>query len=153
MSNRSYTPKNLLLDATCGYPLAHYVENLASNIDMNKDDTNVELNTLRLSIYKGILSVLQQDALSVEKLQEQIAEWKAIKKIEDISKLINDVDTSTLTKDDLRNVKRAIKELDEVVTAIVDGMNKVINKCAHLANKHEKVIENHTDNADKKTED
>jgi hypothetical protein len=133
------------LDATCGYPLAHYVETLASNIDMNKDDTNVELNTLRLSIYKGILSVLQQDALSVEKLQEQIAGWKTIKKIEDISKLINDVDTSTLTKDDLRNVKRAIKELDEVVTAIVDGMNKVINKCATLANKHEKVIENHMD--------
>ena len=150
MSNRSYTPRNLLLDATCGYPLAHYVETLASNIDMNKDDTNVELNTLRLSIYKGILSVLQQDALSVEKLQEQITGWKSIKKIEDISKLINDVDTSTLTKDDLRNVKRAIKELDEVVTAIVDGMNKVINKCATLANKHEKVIENH---ADKKTEE
>lgn len=149
MSNRSYTPRNLLLDATCGYPLAHYVETLASNIDINKDDTNVELNTLRLSIYKGILNVLQQDALSVEKLQEQIAGWKSIKKIEDISKLINDVDTSTLTKDDLRNVKRAIKELDEVVTAIVDGMNKVINKCATLANKHEKVIENHVD----KTED
>lgn len=145
MSNRSYTPRNLLLDATCGYPLAHYVETLASNIDMNKDDTNVELNTLRLSIYKGILNVLQQDALSVEKLQEQIAGWKSIKKIEDISKLINDVDTSTLTKDDLRNVKRAIKELDEVVTAIVDGMNKVINKCATLANKHEKVIGNHVD--------
>ena len=140
MSNRSYTPRNLLLDATCGYPLAHYVENLASNIDMNKDNTNVELNTLRLSIYKGILNVLQQDALSVEKLQEQIAEWKTIKKIED--KLINDVDTSTLTKDDLKNVKRAIKELDEVVKSIVDGMNKVINKCATLANKHEKVMEN-----------
>lgn len=150
MSNRSYTPRNLLLDATCGYPLAHYVETLASNIDMNKDDTNVELNTLRLSIYKGILNVLQQDALSVEKLQEQITGWKSIKKIEDISKLINDVDTSTLTKDDLRNVKRAIKELNEVVTAIVDGMNKVINKCATLANKHEKVIENH---AEKKTEE
>lgn len=147
MSNRNYTPRNLLLDATCGYPLAHYVENLASNIDMNKDDTNVELNTLRLSIYKGILSVLQQDALSVEKLQEQIAEWKTIKKIEDISKLINDVDTSTLSKEDLKNVKRAIKELDEVVTAIVDGMNKVINKCATLANKHEKVIGNYTDGA------
>ena len=145
MSNRSYTPRNLLLDATCGYPLAHYVETLASNIDINKDDTNVELNTLRLSIYKGILNVLQQDALSVEKLQEQIAGWKSIEKIEDISKLINDVDTSTLTKDDLRNVKRAIKELDEVVTAIVDGMNKVINKCATLANKHEKVIENYVD--------
>jgi hypothetical protein len=141
------------LDATCGYPLAHYVENLASNIDMNKDNTNVELNTLRLSIYKGILNVLQQDALSVEKLQEQIAEWKSIRKIEDISKLINDVDTSTLTKDDLKNVKRAIKELDEVVTAIVDGMNKVINKCAILANKHEKVVENHTDGAIKKTEE
>lgn len=151
MSNRSYTPRNLLLDATCGYPLAHYVENLASNIDMNKDDTNVELNTLRLSIYKGILSVLQQDALSVEKLQEQIAEWKTIKKIDDISKLINDVDTSTLTKDDLKNVKRAIKELDEVVTAIVDGMNKLINKCATLANKHEKVVGNYTDDA--KTEE
>lgn len=153
MSNRSYTPRNLLLDATCGYPLAHYVETLASNINMNKDDTNVELNTLRLSIYTGILNVLQQDALSVEKLQEQIAGWKSIKKIEDISKLINDIDTSTLTKDDLRNVKRAIKELDEVVTAIVDGMNKVINKCATLANKHEKVIEKHVDNADKKTEE
>ena len=151
MSNRSYTPRNLLLDATCGYPLAHYVETLAGNIDMNKDDTNVELNTLRLSIYKGILNVLQQDALSVGKLQEQIAEWKTIKKIEDISKLINDVDTSTLTKDDLKNVKRAIKELDEVVTAIVDGMNKVINKCATLANKHEKVVGNYAD--DTKTEE
>lgn len=150
MSNRRYTPRNLLLDATCGYPLAHYVETLASNIDMNKDNTNVELNTLRLSIYKGILNVLQQDALSVEKLQEQIAGWKSIKKIEDISKLINDVDTSTLTKEDLKNVKRAIKELDEVVTAIVDGMNKVINKCATLANKHEKIIENHVE---KKMED
>lgn len=151
MSNRSYTPRNLLLDATVGYPLAHYVENLASNIDMNKDNTNVELNTLRLSIYKGILNVLQQDALSVEKLQEQIAEWKAIKKIEDISKLINDVDTSTLTKDDLKNVKRAIKELDEVVTAIVAGINKTIDKCVMLANKHEKFIGNYTDK--KETED
>lgn len=151
MSTHSYTPRNLLLDATCGYPLAHYVETLASNIDMNKDDTNVELNTLRLSIYKGILSVLQQDALSVEKLQEQIAEWKTIRKIEDIPKLINDVDTSTLTKDDLKNVKRAIKELDEVVTAIVGGMNKVINKCATLANKHEKFIGNYTN--DTKTEE
>lgn len=151
MSNRSYTPRNLLLDATCGYPLAHYVENLVSNIDMNKDNTNVELNTLRLSIYKGILNVLQQDALSVEKLQQQIAEWKTIKKIEDISKLINDVDTSTLTKDDLKNVKRAIKELDEVVTSIVTGINKVIDKCAMLANKHEKFIGNYTDK--KETED
>ena len=150
MSNRSFTPRNLLLDATVGYPLAHYVENLASNIDINKDNTNVELNTLRLSIYKGILNVLQQDALSVEKLQQQIVEWKTIKKIEDIPKLINDVDTSTLTKDDLKNVKRAIKELDEVVTAIVTGMNKTIDKCAMLANKHEKVVGNHTD---KKTED
>lgn len=151
MSNRTYTPRNLLLDATVGYPFAHYVECLANNIDMNGNDTDVELNTLRLSIYKGILNVLQQDALSVEKLQEQIEGWKAIKKIEDISKLINDVDTSTLTKDDLKNVKRAIKELDEVVTAIVTGMNKTIDKCAMLANKHEKFIGNDTDK--KETED
>lgn len=142
MSNRTYTPRNLLLDATCGYPLAHYVETLASNIDMNKDNTNVELNTLRLSIYKGILNVLQQDALSVEKLQEQISEWKTIKKIEDISMLINDVDTSTLTGEDLKHVKRAIKELDEVVISIVTNMNKLVDKCAMLANKHEKVVEN-----------
>lgn len=141
MSNRSYTPRNLLLDATVGYPLAHYVENLASNIDMNKDNTNVELNTLRLSIYKGILNVLQQDALSVEKLQGQITEWKAIKKIEDIPKLINDVDISTLTKDDLKNVKRAIKELDEVVTSVVTSINKVVDKCVTLANKHEPLVE------------
>lgn len=144
MSNRTYTPRNLLLDATCGYPFAHYVETLASNIDMNKDNTNVELNTLRLSIYKGILNVLQQDALSIEKLQQQITEWKTIKKIEDISKLIKDVDTSELTKEDLKNVKRAIKELDEVVTSIVTNMNKLVDKCAMLANKHEKVVENHT---------
>jgi len=118
---------------------------------MNGNDTDVELNTLRLSIYKGILNVLQQDALSVEKLQEQIAEWKSIKKIEDISKLIKDVDTSTLTKNDLKNVKRAIKELDEVVTSVVTGINKVVDKCATLANKHEKFIGNYTDK--KKTED
>lgn len=152
MSNRTYTPRNLLLDATCGYPFAHYVETLANNIDMNKDNTNVELNTLRLSIYKGILNVLQQDALSIEKLQEQIAEWKTIKKNEDISKLIKDVDTSTLTKDDLKNVKRAIKELDEVVTSIVTNMNKLVDKCAMLANKHEKVVENYTDTTDKTEE-
>lgn len=141
MSNRTYTPRNLLLDATCGYPLAYYVETLASNIDMNKDNTNVELNTLRLSIYKGILNVLQQDALSIEKLQEQIAEWKTIKKMEDIPKLITDADTSTLTKDDLKNAKRAIKELDEVVTAIITGINKTVDKCAMLANKHEKLVD------------
>ena len=151
MSNRTYTPRNLLLDATVGYLFAHYVECLANNIDMNGNDTDVELNTLRLSIYKGILNVLQQYALSVEKLQEQIAEWKAIKKIEDISKLIKDVDTSTLTKDDLKNVKRAIKELDEVATSIVTGINKVVDKCAMLANKHEKFIGNYTDK--KETED
>jgi len=151
LSNRTYTPRNLLLDATVGYPFAHYVECLANNIDMNGNDTDVELNTLRLSIYKGILNVLQQDALSVEKLQEQIAEWKSIKKIEDISKLIKDVDTSTLTKNDLKNVKRAIKELDEVVTSVVTGINKVVDKCATLANKHEKFIGNYTDK--KKTED
>lgn len=148
MSNRTYTPRNLLLDATVGYPLAHYVECLANNIDMNGEDTDVELNTLRLSIYKGILNVLQQDALSVERLQEQIAEWKSIKKIEDISKLIKDADTSTLTKDDLKNVKRAIKELDEVVTSIVVGINKVVDKCATLANKHEKFVEKHVDKAE-----
>ncbi len=147
MSNRAYTPRNLILDATCGYPLAHYVETLANNIDMNKDNTNVELNTLRLSIYKGILNVLQQDALSIEKLQQQITEWKTIKKIEDIPKLITDADTSTLTGEDLKHVKRAIKELDEVVTAIVTNINKTIDKCAMLANKHEKVVEN-TDKAE-----
>lgn len=145
MSNRTYTPRNLLLDATVGYPLAHYVECLANNIDNNKNNTNVELNTLRLSIYKGILNVLQQDALSIEKLQGQIAEWKTIKKIEDISKLINDADTSVMTKDDLKNVKRAIKELDEVVTSIVTNMNKLVDKCAMLANKHEKLVEHTTD--------
>lgn len=134
----------MILDVTVGYPLAHYVENLVNNMDNNKGDTNTELNALRLSIYKGILNVLQQDALSVEKLQEQIAEWKTIKKIEDIPKLIKDADTSTMTKDDLKNVKRAVKELDEVVTAIVAGINKTVDKCAMLANKHEKLVENTT---------
>lgn len=132
------TSREMLLDATWGYPLAYYVERLSDNIENNGEQTNAELNGVRLAVYKGILNMLQQDSINVENLQKKIADWKSIKKVDDIQQIFQDVNTEDFTKDDLKVIKRTIKELDEVVTAIVNHTNKLIDRCVTLADKHEK---------------
>lgn len=135
------TSREMLLDATWGYPLAYYVEHLSDNIEKNGEHTNGELNGVRLAVYKGILNMLQQDSINVENLQKKIADWKSIKKVDDIQQIFQDANTEDFTKDDLKVIKRTIKELDEVVTAIVNHTNKLIDRCVTLADKHEKPTE------------
>lgn len=135
------TSRELLLDATWGYPMAYYVEHLSDNIEKNGEHTNGELNGVRLAVYKGILNMLQQDSINVENLQKKIADWKSIKKVGDIQQIFQDANTEDFTKDDLKVIKQTIRELDEVVTAIVNHTNKLIDRCVALADKHEKPTE------------
>lgn len=135
------TSREMLLDATWGYPLAYYVERLSDNIESNGEQTNAELNGVRLAVYKGILNMLQQDSINVENLQKKITDWKSIEKVDDIQQIFQDANTEDFTKDDLKVIKRTIKELDEVVTAIVNHTNKLIDRCVALADKHEKPTE------------
>ena len=132
------TSKEMLLDATWGYPLAYYVERLSDNIENNGEETNAELNGVRLAVYKGILSMLQNGSVDIDNLQNKIADWKTVKQVEDIQKLFEDANTEDFTKDDVKVIKHTIKELDEVVTAIVAYTNKLVDRCAALADKHEK---------------
>lgn len=140
------TSRELLLDATWGYPMAYYVERLSDNIEKNKENTNSELNAVRLAVYKGILNMLQQDAIGIKNLQKRITDWKSIKKIDDIQQLFQDANAEDFTKEDLKVIKRTIKELDEVVTAIVNHTNKLVDRCAALARKHEKPVNQPTGN-------
>ena len=71
-------------------------------------------------------------------LQQQIAEWKTIKTIQDITLLLPNADTQQLTKDDLKCVKQVIKELDQAVTLVRKQLQVVCDKCLTLADKHEK---------------
>lgn len=139
------TSKELLLDATWGYPMAYYVEKLSDNIEKNQENTNSELNAVRLAVYKGILNMLQQDTIGIESLQKRIADWKSIKKIDDIQQLFQDANTDDFTKEDLKVIKRTIKELDEVVSGIVTYTNKLVDRCETLADKHEKPVDKPTE--------
>lgn len=132
------TSREMLLDATWGYPLAYYVEKLSDNIENNGEQTNAELNGVRLAVYKGILSMLQNGSVDIDNLQEKIADWKTVKQVGDIQKLFKDANTEDFTKDDVKVIKRTIKELDEVVAAIVVYTNKLVDRCGSLADKHEK---------------
>lgn len=139
------TSREMLLDATWGYPLAYYVEHLSDNIEQNGEQTNADINGVRLAVYKGILNMLQQDSIDIKNLQKKIADWKSIKKVDDIQQLFQDANTEDFTKEDLKVIKRTIKELDEVVTTIVNHTNKLIDRCTALADKHEPSVDEPTE--------
>lgn len=129
--------KDILVNSMAGYPLTLYIDRMADNIDFHKED-NVVLNHLRYSMYQEILNAVGERTLSFDMLQQQIAEWKTIKTIQDIVLLLPNADTDQLTKEDLKCVKQVIKELDQAVTLVRKQLETVCDKCLTLADKHEK---------------
>lgn len=128
--------KDILVNSMAGYPLTLYIDRMADNINFHKED-NVVLNHLRYSMYQEILNAVGERTLSFDMLQQQIAEWKTIKTIQDITLLLPDADTDQLTKEDLKCVKQVIKELDQAVTLVRKQLETVCDKCLTLADKHE----------------
>lgn len=128
--------KDILVNSMAGYPLTLYIDRMADNIDFHKAD-NVVLNHLRYSMYQEILNAVGERTLSFDMLQQQIAEWKTIKTIQDITLLLPNADTDQLTKEDLKCVKQVIKELDQAVTLVRKQLETVCDKCLTLADKHE----------------
>lgn len=129
--------KDILVNSMAGYPLTLYIDRMADNIGSHKED-NVVLNHLRYSMYQEILNAVGEHTLSLEALQQQIAEWKTIKTVKDIVLLLPNADTDQLTKEDLKCVKQVIKELDQAVTLVRKQLETVCDKCLTLADKHEK---------------
>lgn len=129
--------KDILVNSMAGYPLTLYIDRMADNIGSHKED-NVVLNHLRYSMYQEILNAVGERTLSFDMLQQQIAEWKTIKTIQDITLLLPNADTDQLTKEDLKCVKQVIKELDQAVTLVRKQLQVVCDKCLTLADKHEK---------------
>lgn len=129
--------KDILVNSMAGYPLTLYIDRMADNISYKKED-NVVLNHLRYSMYQEILNAVVEHTLSFEALQQQIVEWKQIKTVKDIVLLLPNADTDQLTKEDLKCVKRVVKELDQVVTLVRKQLETVCDKCLILADKHEK---------------
>lgn len=129
--------KDILVNSMAGYPLTLYIDRMADNINFHKED-NVVLNHLRYSMYQEILNAVGERTLSFDMLQQQIAEWKTIKTIQDITLLLPNADTDQLTKEDLKCVKQVIKELDQAVTLVRKQLETVCDKCLTLADKHEK---------------
>lgn len=129
--------KDILVNSMAGYPLTLYIDRMADNIGSHKED-NVVLNHLRYSMYQEILNAVGEHTLSFEALQQQIVEWKQIKTVKDIVLLLPNADTDQLTKEDLKCVKRVVKELDQAVTLVRKQLETVCDKCLTLADKHEK---------------
>lgn len=129
--------KDILVNSMAGYPLTLYIDRMADNICFHKED-NVVLNHLRYSMYQEILNAVGERTLSFDMLQQQIAEWKQIKTVKDITLLLPNADTDQLTKEDLKCVKQVIKELDQAVTLVRKQLETVCEKCLTLADKHEK---------------
>lgn len=129
--------KDILVNSMAGYPLTLYIDRMADNIGSHKEDNTV-LNHLRYSMYQEILNAVGERTLSFDMLQQQIAEWKTIKTIQDITLLLPNADTDQLTKEDLKCVKQVIKELDQAVTLVRKQLETVCDKCLTLADKHEK---------------
>ena len=132
--------KNILVNSMAGYPLTLYIDRMADNIGSHKED-NIVLNHLRYSLYQLLLDAIGEHSLSFELLQEQVAEWKTIKTIKDITLLLPNADTKQLTKEDLKCVKQVVKELDQAVTLVKKQLEVVCDKCVSLADKHEKPLE------------
>lgn len=129
--------KDILVNSMAGYPLTLYIDRMADNIGSHREENTV-LNHLRYALYQEILNAVGERTLSFDMLQQQINEWKQIKKIEDITLLLPNADTEQLTKEDLKCVKQVIKELDQAVTLIRKQLQVVCDKCLTLADKHEK---------------
>lgn len=129
--------KTIIINSMAGYPLTLYIDRMADNIGSHKEE-NIVLNHLRYSLYQEILNAVGEHTLSFDMLQQQISEWKQIKKIEDITLLLPNADTQQLTKEDLKCVKQVIKELDQAVTLVAKQLKTVYDKCLTLADKHEK---------------
>lgn len=129
--------KDILVNSMAGYPLTLYIDRMADNISYHKEE-NIVLNHLRYALYQEILNAVGERTLSFDMLQQQIAEWKTIKTIQDITLLLPNADTQQLTKDDLKCVKQVIKELDQAVTLVRKQLQVVCDKCLTLADKHEK---------------
>lgn len=129
--------KDILVNSMAGYPLTLYIDRMADNIGSHKEE-DIVLNHLRYALYQEILNAVGERTLSFDMLQQQIAEWKTIKTIQDITLLLPNADTQQLTKDDLKCVKQVIKELDQAVTLVRKQLQVVCDKCLTLADKHEK---------------
>ena len=130
--------KEEIIDATASYYLTYYMNKIATNMDTNKtQQPNVVLHHLRYSMYKSLLKTIQDQHLSIYSLQQQIAEWKTIRKIKDIKLLLPNANTEELTKADLQNVRLLVREIDQIVTLVITQLTKVLDKCDSLVDKQE----------------
>ena len=130
--------KEEIIDATASYYLTYYMNKIATNMESNKTkEPNVVLHHLRYSMYKSLLKTIQDQHLSIYGLQQQIAEWKTIRKIKDIKLLLPNANTEELTKADLQNVRLLVREIDQIVTLVTTQLVKVLDKCDSLVDKQE----------------
>lgn len=127
-----------IIQATMEYFLTYYIDRIASNMGVNKHQTDKHvLFHLRNSMYQVLLDAIKTHQLSIDGLQQQIAEWKTIRKIKDITLLLPNANTDELTKDDLQNVRLLVRELDQIVTLVTTQLAKVLDKCDSLVDKQE----------------
>lgn len=134
--------KEEIIDATASYYLTYYMNKIATNMDLNKTkEPNIVLHHLRYSMYKSLLKTIQDQHLSIYSLQQQIVEWKTIRKIKDIKLLLPNANTEELTKADLQNVRLLVREIDQIVTLVITQLTKVLDKCDSLVDKQESTQE------------
>lgn len=130
--------KQEIIDATASYYLTYYMNRMAVNMEENKTkEPNIVLHHLRYSMYKSLLHTIQEQRLSIDGLQQQIVEWKTIRKIKDITLLLPNANTDELTKSDLQNVRLLVRELDQIVTLVTTQLARVLDKCDSLVDKQE----------------
>lgn len=130
--------KEEIIDATASYYLTYYMNKIATNMESNKTkERNIVLHHLRYSMYKSLLKTIQDQHLSIYSLQQQIVEWKTIRKIKDIKLLLPNANTEELTKADLQNVRLLVREIDQIVTLVITQLTKVLDKCDALVDKQE----------------
>jgi hypothetical protein len=130
--------KEEIIDATASYYLTYYMNKIATNMESNKTkERNIVLHHLRYSMYKSLLKTIQDQHLSIYGLQQQIAEWKTIRKIKDIKLLLPNANTEELTKADLQNVRLLVREIDQIVKLVITQLTKVLDKCDSLVDKQE----------------
>ena len=127
-----------IMQATMDYFLTYYIDRMANNMNLNKHQVNNHvLFHLRNSMYQVLLDAIKTHQLSIDGLQQQLAEWKTIRKIKDIPLLLPNADIDALTKDDLQNVRQLVSELDKAVGLFTTDITKVLNKCNTLVDKQE----------------
>lgn len=130
--------KEEIIDATASYYLTYYMNKIATNMESKKTkEPNIVLHHLRYSMYKSLLKTIQDQHLSIYSLQQQIVEWKTIRKIKDIKLLLPNANTEELTKADLQNVRLLVREIDQIVTLVITQLTKVLDKCDSLVDKQE----------------